>query len=289
MALFTLPDGASISYEVLSPNFLGAVAPLILLCGMGMAKADWRALAPALAQSRPVLVYDHRGIGDSTHGSENITISRMARDLVELVLHLRWNEVALCGYSMGGVVAQQLLVFPLQNLPLPFRVTHVFLISTRSVVLQEAQYGLQIRPTAVPRTPAQRMELIRRTLEATFDPAWLGANPVRFENIVQATVHGRPRPPSTIEQQRLALQNFDFAALFPGISRRVKILVIHGQKDQVIPFRCASETLGMIKSAKFVQVGSQVGQVPSLAFGHQWFEYFDLRVWHDVFEAHLRS
>lgn len=43
-----------------------------------------------------------------------------------------------------------------------------------------------------------------------------------------------------------------------------------------------------IAGARFVELGNKPGQVPSLAFGHQWFEYFDLNVWYNVIDMHLR-
>jgi pimeloyl-ACP methyl ester carboxylesterase len=163
-----------------------------------------------------LMYFDDSGIGDSTYssaqGADEITIESLARDLAFLVAHLRWSEVAICGFSMGGptlrrsifnpsftypllgVVVQQMLVLPYQQphpTPLPFRVTHVFLAATRSVVLRDPQHGLQIRPANVPRTPAERTAIIRRTLQATFDPEWLHANSGRFEQILHATVHGR--------------------------------------------------------------------------------------------------
>lgn len=52
-----------------------------------------------------VLIYDHRGIGNSSlspAGDEEISIEILARDLLALLVHLNWKEVALCGYSMGG-------------------------------------------------------------------------------------------------------------------------------------------------------------------------------------------
>ncbi|KAJ6498304.1 Alpha/Beta hydrolase protein [Mycena vulgaris] len=292
-----LPDQATIAYEVLGSRLIGQALPLVLVSGMSATRNDWRELGPCLAQSRPVLIYDHRGIGDSTYSSaqaaDEITMESLARDLAFLIAHLRWPEVAICGFSMGGVVVQQMLVLPyLRSHPtaaLPFRVTHVFLAGTRSVVLREPQHGLQIRATHVPRTPTERLEIVRRTLQSTFDPSWLHTNSQRFERILQNTLHGRPRPPVTIEKQRKALQGFDFVALLPNIPRNVRVLVIHGHQDQVIPFRCAEDILRRIPGARFVEPGIKPGQVPSLAFGHHWFEYFDLNVWYNVVEAHLRT
>jgi hypothetical protein len=66
-------------------------------------------------------------------------------------------------------------------------------------------------------------------------------------------------------------------------------LVIHGELDQVVPFYSAQEILRRIPWAKQVEIGCLPGQVENLAFGHLWFEYFDIQVWHDVIETFLVS
>ena len=132
-------------------------------------------------------------MGDSTcpdSAVEEISIETMARDLLALIVHLGWRDVALCGWSLGGVVIQQLLVLPYhpsRPTPLPFRVSHAFLISTRSVVLKANQHRLQqLKPATGnrPRTPAERRVIVSEILKQAFDPAWLRANQQRFESIV---------------------------------------------------------------------------------------------------------
>ncbi|KAF8517151.1 hypothetical protein BU17DRAFT_67076 [Hysterangium stoloniferum] len=85
----------------------------------------------------PVLIFDHRGIGLSTYSTpeknDKITLELMARDLLALLTYLGWKEVDIIGFSMGGVVAQQLLLLPFHAedpTPLPFRVHHVLLTGT---------------------------------------------------------------------------------------------------------------------------------------------------------------
>ena len=39
----------------------------------------------------------------SPAGDEEISIESLALDLQALLVHLNWKEVALCGYSMGGM------------------------------------------------------------------------------------------------------------------------------------------------------------------------------------------
>ena len=85
--------------------------------------SDWEPLASSLAKSRPgmqrglkwytsmdlsvtiVLIYDHRGIGESSFANsagDQVTIELMGRDLLELLASLRWTRLAICGFSMGG-------------------------------------------------------------------------------------------------------------------------------------------------------------------------------------------
>jgi pimeloyl-ACP methyl ester carboxylesterase len=65
-----------------------------------------------------VLIYDHRGIGNSSlspTGDEEISIECLARDLLALLFHLKWKEVALCGYSMGGMFIEVLAPIPING------------------------------------------------------------------------------------------------------------------------------------------------------------------------------
>lgn len=43
-------------------------------------------------------------MGDSklAHKDENITIELLARDLLFLLEYLRWKDLSICGFSMGG-------------------------------------------------------------------------------------------------------------------------------------------------------------------------------------------
>jgi len=38
-----------------------------------------------------------------------------------------------------------------------------------------------------------------------------------------------------------------------------------------------------------IEQGSDIGQVSSYAFGHQWFEYFDASVWVEVIDKFMRK
>ena len=58
------------------------------------------------------LVVDNRGMGESRKPLLRYTTSEMAKDLVEFLDHIGWNEdrsVHVVGVSMGGMIAQELV------------------------------------------------------------------------------------------------------------------------------------------------------------------------------------
>ncbi|KAJ7172017.1 Alpha/Beta hydrolase protein [Mycena filopes] len=285
-----LPDGAVLAYDVLGASFLGHKLPLVLVCGMASTRADWVRLSATWAQTRPVLVYDHRGIGNSTSppgiqpGADDFTMETLARDLAFLIGHLDWPEVAILGFSMGGVVLQQMLVLPYHPtdpVPLPFRPTHVILACTRPEVLRDPAHGLNTvpEPPKNPPTIAERYENIRRTIAATVDPSWIKANGKHIDFMIQGVLTGSPRSLHTISRQKKALQLFDFAALLEKIPTDTQVLVIHGEADQIIPFECSREILRRIPHARFVEIGPEPGKLPTLQFGHNFALYFPVSIW----------
>jgi pimeloyl-ACP methyl ester carboxylesterase len=85
------------------------------------------------------------------------------------------------------------------------------------------------------------------------------------------------------------MKHFDFTGLHAKLPRNIQFLVIHGDLDAIVPPSCGQEILQRIPWAKRLEVGSRPGTVEHIHFGHQWFEYFDVRVWHDVVEKFLGS
>ncbi|KAG5645063.1 hypothetical protein DXG03_007153 [Asterophora parasitica] len=275
-----LPDGAKLAYEILGSQYLGVHQPLVLIGGMSSRRSDWERLSTSLADVRPVLLFDHRGMGDS-HLSpgedETITIELMARDLLRLLEHLQWRNLSICGFSMGGVIAQQLLFLPYHRTdptPLSFRVTHTILAGTLCSVLIDKRFGLPVVKKAPTGhlTIEQKREIARPTLVATFDPAWMAdpANSERFDRLL-----GR------------MLDRIDFDGYHEKLSQDINFLVIHGEADEVVPYYCGLEILQRIPWAREVEIGDAPGQVKNYAFGHHWHEYFDIKVWHDVVEGFL--
>ncbi|KAF9469292.1 Alpha/Beta hydrolase protein [Collybia nuda] len=292
-----LEDGAQLAYEVLGSHHIESQEPIVLIGGMSSLRGDWERLAASLAVKRPVLLFDHRGMGDSTLSpgkEEVITMESLARDLLFLLCTLGWRRLSLCGFSMGGVVTQQLLFLPyLSSNPtqLPFHVTHVLLTGTLCSVLRDPRFGLRV-DTSVPdrpRTYEEKKEIARPTLEATFDPRWMAdtTNTQRFDWWLNRMISGRPT--HVILMQGRALNRFTFDGFHDKLPKDMQFLIIHGKEDKIVPSYCGEEILQRIPWAKTVKVGQSPGEIPSLDFGHIWFEYFDIQVWYDVVNEFLKE
>src|SRR3954469_9640226 len=58
-------NGASLGYRVLNPQAKGS--PLVMIAGYGVTMAEWDpAFVARLAKGRRVVLFDNRGIGNST-------------------------------------------------------------------------------------------------------------------------------------------------------------------------------------------------------------------------------
>jgi fermentation-respiration switch protein FrsA (DUF1100 family) len=69
----------------------------------------------------------------------------------------------------------------------------------------------------------------------------------------------------------------------------IKVLVIHGKLDKIVPFSYSADILKRIHWARMIEVGSEPGQIESLDFGHNWTEYFGVDVWYQVITRFLNE
>lgn len=293
-SILQLSDGTQLAYEVLGSDHKGVSVPLVFVGGITSCRGDTKKVSSLLAKCRQVLIYDHRGMGDSKARKDDpFTIETLARDLLSLIQHLQWSEVALCGHSMGGIVVQSLLFLPFHRTnptPLRFRLTHVVLACTTFTPNVDSRYGLKFasRPKG-PLTLEIIRETVRLSMPPNYDPEWFAseANQQRIEEIIDRGLIGRPF--KTILQQRRASSQFDFTGFHSRLSPDTQFMIIHGQLDQILPFSNVQDFLRLIPWARVVPVGDAPGSVPTLRFGHDWVEYFDPQVWCSVFEAFLQA
>lgn len=82
--------------------------PVVFLVHFRGSMENWdpNMVAP-IAKERPVILFDNKGVGE-TNGQTPETISEMAQDAATFIKALDLNKVDLLGFSIGGMVAQEL-------------------------------------------------------------------------------------------------------------------------------------------------------------------------------------
>ncbi len=82
--------------------------PLVLVMGMGGRCAGWLPFqVPRFAEHRSVLIYDHRGVGESEDPGRPFTTRDLGTDLIELLDALELGQVDAAGYFLGGMAIQE--------------------------------------------------------------------------------------------------------------------------------------------------------------------------------------
>lgn len=100
-------DGTAFAYRDLGPR---RTVPLILLNHWGAVLDNFDPrIVDGLARRHRVIAIDYRGIGASG-GTARVTVEAMARDSIALIDALGFEQVDLLGFSLGGFVAQDIVL-----------------------------------------------------------------------------------------------------------------------------------------------------------------------------------
>src|SRR5213078_3801922 len=89
----------------------GSGEPLLLIMGMSGTHLTWgEPFLEALRRDFEIAVYDHRGIGRSARTEPPFSIADLADDAAAALDELGWASAHVLGISMGGMVAQELVL-----------------------------------------------------------------------------------------------------------------------------------------------------------------------------------
>jgi pimeloyl-ACP methyl ester carboxylesterase len=101
-------DGVDFSYRELGQQNGGT--PVVLLAHLAAVLDNWDPrIVDGIAAKHHVIAFDNRGIGAST-GEPARTIEQMADDAITFIKAKGFTQVDLFGFSMGGMVAQEIVL-----------------------------------------------------------------------------------------------------------------------------------------------------------------------------------
>lgn len=90
---------------------LGKGTPLLLIMGLGGSIDDWEpSFVNALASRHRVIVFNNAGVGGTSLLPSPLTVSAMAEQTSAFISALGLDRVDVLGWSMGGMIAQALIV-----------------------------------------------------------------------------------------------------------------------------------------------------------------------------------
>jgi alpha/beta hydrolase fold len=92
--------------------------PILLINGYSFTMDSWDpTLLETLASNHTVIIFDNRGIGITTSGSEQkFSILQFANDTSGLLEAINIKKADVLAWSMGGRIAQELTLIELENL-----------------------------------------------------------------------------------------------------------------------------------------------------------------------------
>ena len=101
-------DGMEFAYRELGANNPGT--PVVFLVHLAAVLDNWDPrVVDGFAARRRVITFDNRGVGASS-GSPATSIEQMAKDAITFIKAMRFEQVDLFGFSMGGMIAQEIVL-----------------------------------------------------------------------------------------------------------------------------------------------------------------------------------
>ena len=223
----------------------GSGRPLVLVMGHGYPAAMFHRLVPLLEPHCRVIVFDNRGIGNSSDagGLDGLTIGGMVGDVARVIEDAAGGVADVLGVSLGGIVAQELAIgMPRKVDRLVLACTHTAdsrvvvaesevleMMQKRATLEDEEALRVSLPYVYAPRTPKK---LIEEDLEVrrAFHRGWDG---------YQA-------------QLRASIQFMGTSARLPRVQSET--LVLHGELDRLVPPGNAEVIADRIPHAELVML-----------------------------------
>lgn len=228
--------------------------PLLLIMGL-TATMDWwePALLERLAQEHTVVVFDNRGAGRSACDEGEFSIEQFADDTASLMDALHIERASVVGYSMGGMIAQELV------LRHPSRVDRLALWATYCGGSESVFGEKEVLMRLADRSGTPN-DLIERFLTLMFTREWISRNRDLLSSFKERYMLA-VTPDHAAARQFMATIKFDASDRLATIA--VPTMVACGSDDILIPAANSRLIAGKIP-------GAALKEYPEAGHGFIW-------------------
>jgi pimeloyl-ACP methyl ester carboxylesterase len=245
-------------------KMFGKGDPILLIQGLGGSMNSWHpSILKELSSNHTVIIFDNRGVGNTTTGTKQFSIQQFANDTVGLLDGLKIQKANVLGFSMGSFIAQQLAVTH------PEKINRLLLVGSscggKESIPQSPEnlkLGEKIASSIVNNTPIEPQEM-KTAISWAYGPTWIKLHPNLLETI-PTNLTSKDLVPSNIPlnayiQHTNAVQNWKSTNWSGVCSQLTKIsqptLVLTGTEDGSIPGPANSIIIaGKIPGAWLVQI-----------------------------------
>lgn len=229
----------SVSYKE-----FGSGEPLIMIMGFSSAMDIWDPiLLNNLSSQYRVIIFDNRGVGNTTDSGAEFSIPLFARDTVGLMDALNISHANILGWSMGGNIALELAA------DFPDRVNKLVLYAAdpggKEAIPPDPEVLSQLTNSSG--TDRERGE---RMLSLILPAAWLAEHPDPRDYMPDATEQVNP---STIAAQTQALSSWE--GVYDRLSTiTAPTLLITGDEDRIAPMKNSEMMAAQIPRAQIILI-----------------------------------
>jgi len=227
-------------YEVHGDGF-----PIVMITGLSFCLKIWdKLLIDELSKKFKVILFDNRGAGQTDIPEGEFSLKMMADDIVGLMNVLNIEHAHVLGFSMGGMIAQEVA------LNYPQKVEKLILWGTacggrKTVPPDLSAHKLFIG--AIEDLTPERMA--KSTIPLAFTKDFIKDNPEYINDKIQRILKCRI-PFSSYARQVRAILNFNTCRRLKKMD--IPTLIMQGQKDILVPAKNSEILAELIPGAKFV-------------------------------------
>eukprot|EP01084_Bolivina_argentea_P123731 219252_1 len=253
-----------LAYRVYHDNFLNnkldslRCIPLILVPGFGQVQdgSPWRNLIQNLPKNRPIITFDHRGIGRSKFVFENnktkigskirlqLSVQDMADDIYSLISYLKCSKIDIIGLSMGGMITQK------YALTYPQSIAHLILCSTtpesgKDMPFYDTELSKQYLANNLALRKCKTLDEFRKQVRINLEWNLSPDYKLTDKRLMEYITNGMKTPRNNVQvvkAQWRALKVYNGIQDLKRLHKYsnvfgLRILIIHGDCDKTIDYR----------------------------------------------------